>query len=151
MTQKKTNKSARHSARIALVQALYQYEQTQANTTLITHEFIAHRFDNVDQETNYFAPDQSYFKKIMEAIPLKIPEIDVEIQKYLQENWKMDRLAAVVKSLLRSACYELMFEPLVPTPVVLNEYIEVAREFLDEREVKFVNGILDSVAKSVRT
>ena len=85
----------------------------------------------------------------MEAIPLKIPDIDDEIQKYLQDNWRKDRLAPVVRSLLRSACYELMFEPLVPTPVVLNEYIEVARDFLDEREVKFVNGILDNIAKSV--
>ena len=151
MTQKTTNKSARHSARIALVQALYQYEQTQANTTMIAREFINHRFDNIDQETNYFSPDQSYFQKLMEAIPLKILEIDDEIQKYLQDNWKMERLAAVVRALLRSACYELMFEPLVPTPVVLNEYIEVARDFLDEREVKFVNGILDNIAKSVRS
>ncbi|MES2607312.1 MAG: transcription antitermination factor NusB [Pseudomonadota bacterium] len=151
MAQKTTNKSARHSARIALVQALYQYEQTKANTTAIAREFIDHRFDKTDQESSYFSPDQSYFQKLIEAIPLKITEIDEEIQKYLQENWKMDRLAAVVRSLLRSACYELMFEPLVPTPVVLNEYIEVAREFLDEREVKFVNGILDNIAKSVRT
>ena len=74
----------------------------------------------------------------------------MEIQKHLQDNWKIDRLAAVARSLLRSACYELMFEQLVPTPVVLNEYIEVARDFLDEREVKFVNGILDNIAKSVR-
>jgi N utilization substance protein B len=150
MTQKSTNKSARHSARIALVQALYQHEQTQQNTKTIAREFIAHRFDNVDQEATYFLPDQSYFQKLVEAIPLKISEIDPEIQKYLQENWKMERLAAVVRSLLRSACYELMFEPLVPTPVVLNEYIEVAREFLDEREVKFINGILDKIAKNVR-
>ena len=86
MTQKTTNKSARHSARIALVQALYQYEQTQANTKMIAREFINHRFDNIDQETNYFSPDQSYFQKLMEAIPLKILEIDDEIQKYLQEK-----------------------------------------------------------------
>ena len=151
MTQKNTNKSARHSARIALVQALYQHEQTQQNTATIAREFIAHRFDNADQETNYFLPDQSYFQKLVEAIPLKIPEIDLEIQQYLQENWKMERLAAVVRSLLRSACYELMFEPLVPTAVVLNEYIEVARDFLDEREVKFINGILDKIAKNVRS
>jgi len=150
MTQKKSNKSARHSARIALVQALYQHEQTQQNTTIIAREFIDHHFINTDQEADYFAPDQSYFQRLMEAIPLKIPEIDLEIQNYLQDNWKMDRLAAVVRSLLRSACYELMFEPLVPTPVVLNEYIEVARDFLDEREVKFVNGILDNIAKNVR-
>lgn len=151
MTQKPSHKSARHSARIALVQALYQHEQTQANTVAIAREFIDHRFDAVDQESSYFSPDQSYFQKLMEAIPHKISEIDVEIQKHLQESWKIDRLAAVVRSLLRSASYELMFEPLVPTPVVLNEYIEVARDFLDEREVKFVNGILDNIAKSVRT
>ena len=72
MAQKSTNKSARHSARIALVQALYQHEQTQANTTQIAYEFINHRFDGADQESNYFSPDQSYFQKLIEAIPLKI-------------------------------------------------------------------------------
>lgn len=150
MTQKTKNKSARHSARIALVQALYQHEQTQQNTTSIAREFINFRFDKRDVEVDYFSPDQLYFQKLMEAIPFKLQEIDAEILKYLQDNWKLERLASVVRALLRSACYELMFEPLVPTPVVLNEYIEVARNFLDEREVKFVNGILDSIAKNVR-
>lgn len=151
MTEKKSNKSARHSARIAIVQALYQYEQNQQNTTSIAREFINFRFDQHDDDVNYFSPDQSYFQKLIEAIPLKIEDVDTEIQKYLQDNWKMERLSAIIRPLLRSACYELMFEPLVPTPVVLNEYIEVARNFLDEREVKFVNGILDNIAKNVRT
>ena len=142
------NKSARHSARIALVQALYQHEQTEQNIAIITHEFINHRFDGADHE---IAPDQAYFQRLTTAIPPKIELLNNEIQKHLQDNWKMNRLATVVRSLLRAACYELMFEPLVPTPVVLNEYIEVARAFFDERDVKFVNGILDSIAKSVRS
>ncbi len=141
------NKSARHSARIALVQALYQHEQTKQTIAVITHEFINHHFEASDHD---IAPDQDYFKKLTTSILPKIEIIDGEIQKHLQDNWKMERLASVVRALLRAACYELMFEPLVPTAVVLNEYIEVARAFFDEREVKFVNGILDSIAKMVR-
>jgi N utilization substance protein B len=141
--------SARHCARLAVVQGLYQQEQTDQNSQQIAKEFLEFRFEEKEDTINP-APDRVYFQKLIEAIPEKLILIDAEIQNYLGDKWKVERLSSVVRALLRCACYELMFEPLVPTAVVLNEYIEVGRSFLDEREIKFINGILDNIAKSVR-
>lgn len=142
--------SARRGARIAVVQGLYMQEQTQCNTKDIAQQFTDDHFVHTIEAKNSAIPDKEYFKKLLTNIPLSLEKLDVHIQDNLQELWKIDRLSAVVRCILRSAVYELLYEPTVPAPVVLNEYIEVGRAFVDEKDIKFINGLLDKVAKNVR-
>jgi N utilization substance protein B len=65
------------------------------------------------------------------------------------ENWRLERMAAVDRSILRLAVYELLHCPETPPHAVINEALEIARRFSGEGSVEFVNGILDSVLKSL--
>jgi N utilization substance protein B len=80
-------------------------------------------------------------------------EIDRLIESHA-ENWRMDRMAAVDRNVLRAAVAEFLGFPSTPRAVVINEAIEIVRKFSSPESVQFINGVLDSVGKeleSVRT
>lgn len=75
------------------------------------------------------------------------PEIDALLLEYAR-NWSLRRMAAVDRNILRLAVFELRFaEPPVPVPVAINEAIEITHQFSDEQAGRFVNGILDRIAR----
>ena len=76
-------------------------------------------------------------------------EIDRRIEKCSQ-HWSLPRMAAVERSILRIATYELLYTPETPVQVVINEAVELAKTFGGQDSSGFVNGILDQVARSVR-
>ena len=73
--------------------------------------------------------------------------IDSVLTKKL-ENYRLERLAAVDRNILRLAIYEILFREDVPNPVVINEAIEIAKRFASTDSSSFVNGLLDSIRKS---
>jgi N utilization substance protein B len=75
-------------------------------------------------------------------------EIDKLIEEHA-ENWRMDRMAAVDRNLLRAAVAELLGFPATPRAVVINEAIEIARKFSSPESLQFINGVLDSVGKEI--
>jgi len=77
-------------------------------------------------------------------------EIDTLIEKHA-EHWRMERMAAVDRNLLRAAVAELLAYPETPKAVVINEALEIARKFSSPESVHFVNGVLDSVGKELQT
>jgi len=76
------------------------------------------------------------------------PEIDQLIERHA-EHWRMDRMAAVDRNLLRTAVAELLAYPETPRAVIINEALEIARKFSSPESVHFVNGVLDSVGKDL--
>ena len=76
------------------------------------------------------------------------PEIDKTIESHA-EHWRMERMAAVDRNLLRAAVAELLAYPETPRAVVINEALEIARKFSSPESVHFVNGVLDSVGKDL--
>jgi transcription antitermination protein NusB len=78
------------------------------------------------------------------------PEIDKLIEGHA-EHWRMDRMAAVDRNLLRAAVAELLAYPETPRAVVINEALEIARKFSSPESVHFVNGVLDSVGKELES
>jgi len=75
-------------------------------------------------------------------------EIDRLIEQHA-EHWRMDRMAAVDRNLLRAAAAELLGFPATPRAVVINEALEIARKFSNPESVQFINGVLDSVGKDL--
>jgi len=75
-------------------------------------------------------------------------EIDGLIEKHA-EHWRMERMAAVDRNLLRAAVAEFLAYPETPRAVVINEALEIARKFSTPESVQFINGVLDSVGKEV--
>lgn len=78
----------------------------------------------------------------------RVSEIDKLIEKHA-EHWRMERMAAVDRNLLRAAVAELLAYPDTPKAVVINEALEIARKFSSPESVHFVNGVLDSVGKEL--
>ena len=67
------------------------------------------------------------------------------------ENWRVERMAAVDRNLLRLGIYEMTYCRETPSVVVINEALEIARRFSGEESVRFINGVLDSVRKEIET
>lgn len=75
-------------------------------------------------------------------------EVDSLIERHA-EHWRMDRMAAVDRNLLRSAVAELIGFPDTPRAVVINEALEIARKFSSPESTQFINGVLDSVGREL--
>ena len=78
-------------------------------------------------------------------------EIDALIADRLAEGWTLERLDRPMRAILRAGAYELIARADVPAASVISEYVDVAHAFYDKRESGFVNGLLDAIAKEVRT
>jgi N utilization substance protein B len=140
---------ARTVARLAAVQALYQMEASGIGSEAVIREFLEHRFD-ADLEGQPLAPaDQAYFTAIVRGAVERQGEVDRAIMRRLADGWKLERLDATVRAILRSGAFELLSAD-APTEVVINEYVEVAKSFFDGPEPGFVNGALDAIARDAR-
>lgn len=78
----------------------------------------------------------------------EVGELDRRIREHA-EHWRLERMAAVDRNLLRLALFELLHYPETPPAVVINEALEIARRFSDKDSVDFVNGVLDAIRTSL--
>lgn len=93
---------------------------------------------------------REYATCIVEAVMNNIQFINQMIARHL-DNWKLKELPLVDKTILRMALAELLYLPDTPTKVIINEAVEIANRFSSGGSGKFVNGVLDSLAREVRT
>ncbi len=141
---------ARTVARLAAVQALYQMELAGEGVETVISEFSNHRFDADIEGEPLAEADEDWFAGIVRGVIAGQREIDAAIKARLASNWRLERLDATLRALLRSGAWELAHKPDVPREIVLDEYVELAKAFFDEAEAKFVNAALDGVARDVR-
>jgi len=141
---------ARAAARLAAVQALYQFEMEQTPQAQLLDEFHRHRLGAEIEDDQYVEADVRFFDDVVAGAIARSSEIDDLLADRLASGWKIERLDRTMLQILRAGAYELLARPDVPTRSVINEYLDVAHAFFEEREAKFVNGVLDAVAKAVR-
>jgi N utilization substance protein B len=141
---------ARSAARLAAVQALYQQEMEGTPTPQLLHEFHQHRFGETIDDVTLIDAEMDYFDDLVRGVTARAAEIDGKIAGRLAEGWKLERLDRAMRAILRAGTYELLARPDVTVGTVIDEYLDVAHAFFAEKDVKFVNGLLDSLAKDVR-
>jgi transcription antitermination protein NusB len=141
---------ARSAARLAAVQALYQLEMEGTVLERLLDEFHQHRLGAEIEGDQYAQAEVAFFDDVVKGTSARRDEIDELLSTKLAEGWKLDRLDKTMRQILRAGAWELMARADVPTPTVITEYVDVAHAFFESREAKFVNGVLDSVAKVVR-
>jgi len=150
----KIRSQARAAARLAAVQALYQHEMEKTPVASLLDEFHRHRLGGeVDPEVEgaqYAEAEVVFFDDVVKGVLARRDEIDALLSSKLVESWKLERLDKTMLQILRAGAYELMARADVPTATAISEYLDVAHAFFDDREAKFVNGVLDAVAKVVR-
>ncbi|AHI55854.1 MULTISPECIES: transcription antitermination factor NusB [Listeria] len=122
----------RREAREKALQALFQIELNEMS---------------LDQAIKNIMEDEQddYMEKLVEGVMANKAEIDAIIEPNL-DNWRMDRLSKVDLSLLRLSVYEINYLSDVPNRVSLNESIEIAKIYSDEKSSKFINGVLANIA-----
>lgn len=145
-----TPRQSRSVARLAAVQALYQMEVSNAGVEHVIREFTDHRFDRDIEGVTLASADEGFFAELVRGVVSEQGRVDAAIARHLAQNWRLERLDATVRAILRAGAYELANRPDVPTEVVIDEYVEVAKSFFEEAEPGFVNGALDAVARDVR-
>lgn len=132
--------SQRRQARECALQLLYQWEGERGDPSALLPVFWSGR--RSDRATRQFA--EQLFLGAVEALA----EIDPLIAEHAQ-HWRLERMAAIDRNLLRLAVHELRSSPRTPPAVVINEALEIARRFSGPDSVEFVNGILDAVSKTL--
>lgn len=136
----------RHNARISAVQVLYQMEVTERGAGSVMDEFIETPPDDWKELSKDIELDRAFLRKLVEQVVKSQAKIDTAIRERLTASWRLSRLAPTLRALLRAgACELLEFSTDIPGKVVLNEYVEVAKDFFDEKESGFVNAVLQGV------
>ena len=140
----------RSAARLAAVQALYQMDMEDIGLARLLLEFHEHRLGSAIEEEPIAEGEPDFFDDVVTGVDSRRAEIDALIEGRLAEGWKIDRLDKAMLQLLRCGTYELLARPDVPTGAVVNEYVDIAHAFFDDKDAKFVNGLLDGISKEVR-
>jgi transcription antitermination protein NusB len=138
------DKESRHRAREAAVQMLYQWEvgresMLEVGQTFWTGPAASEPFGD---ELRAFATT------LATGVAETVAEIDPMITE-AAENWRIERMNVLDRLILRLAIYEFLHEPETPAKVIINEALELARTFSADDSVRFINGILDAVRRSL--
>lgn len=134
---------ARRKSRELALQMVFQADMGKQTPEQVRKTFWQERKD-LEEEVRGFADD------LFRVASDHSDEIDKLIEAHAQ-NWRLDRMAAVDRNLMRTAVAEFIGFPKTPAPVVINEALEIARKFSSPESVNFINGVLDSVAKELST
>ncbi|MDB5084324.1 MAG: nusB [Bacilli bacterium] len=129
---------SRRRTRGKVIQALYQFDMTVCS--------VSDTIETVTGEPGEV--DQLFLVTLLEGTITHRNWIDSVIAQYSQ-GWELSRMAAVDRNILRLALYELLYEMDTPVNVVVNEAVELAKEFSTEESGKFVNGILGKLILNI--
>jgi N utilization substance protein B len=143
-------RKARSVARLAAVQALYQMETAGAGAETVIREFSDHRFDRDVEGVRLAAADEAFFAELVRGVVAEQGVVDLAVRGKLAQGWRLERIDATVRAILRAGAYELMRRPDVPVEVALDEYVEIAKSFFEGPEPAFVNAALDAIARDER-
>ena len=141
---------ARSAARLAAVQALYQREMEKTALARLLNEFHQHRLGAVIEDEQYAEAEVAFFDDVVSGVDARCDEIDLLLSERLAKGWSLARLDKTMLQILRVGTYELLARPDIPVGTAISEHVDVAHAFFDEREAKFVNGVLDAVSRAVR-
>lgn len=131
---------ARHKARRLATQALYTWQMAGQGLAEIEAEYsLDHDMSKVDSE---------YFHELLHKVPAHLDELDEQISPLLDRG--IEEVDGVERAILRLGCYELAHRLDVPYRVVINESVKLAKTFGADQSHKYINGILDGLAKKLR-
>jgi len=148
---RKPKGGARSAARLAAVQALYQLEVADGSAPeAVAQEFLDHRLGQEIEGARYAKADRDFFRDLVIGASADRPTLDGYIAHALVKEWPLDRLETIVRAILRAGVYELRHRLDVPTNTIINEYVDVAHAFYQDDAPRFVNGVLDRLAKEIR-
>jgi N utilization substance protein B len=127
-------------ARKSAVQALYQWQLTGCNLSEIERQFV--------EEHGVGKKELPYFNELLHGVPRVLDRLDEALSQFVDRP--IDQIDPVERAILRVGAFELLEKPEIPYKVVVNEGINLAKEFGATQSHKFINGILDRIARQYR-
>jgi N utilization substance protein B len=131
---------SRRKSREYAMQMLYQWEICGYTPAQVETSFFANQRADAEEE--------SFARSLFEGAVANIDQLDGVVRAHA-ENWRLERMAAVDRNILRVALFELLHHPKTPAAAVINEALEIARRFSTGYSVEFVNGVLDGIRKKL--
>ncbi len=122
------------------MQMLYQWEICGYTAAQVEASFFANQRADAEEE--------GFARNLFEGAVANIDQLDGVVRAH-SENWRLERMAAVDRNILRVALFELLHHPKTPPAAVINEALEIARRFSTVDSVDFVNGVLDGIRKKL--
>jgi N utilization substance protein B len=143
-TSSSSRHRSRHRAREAAVQMLYQWEVGQTSVDEVLRSFWLANLPGIEGASEDV---QTFSEQLLRSTVANVEKIDPLIAE-TAENWRLSRMAALDRLILRLAIGEFL-DGQTPRNVVINEALELAKTFSGEESAKFINGILDAVKKKL--
>jgi len=141
---------SRSVARLAAVQALYQMEVSGATTADVIADFTAGKLPRQTEAYTDSEGDLDLFRMLVEKAVDRQATYDRAIARHLSKGWRLERIDAVARAILRAGAAELEQRTEIPVAVVIDEYVEIAKAFFDGPEPGFINATLDVAARDLR-
>ena len=136
MSIRRSSRSRR--SRVCALQMLYQWEVSKEPPAGVKETYW--------RQVNVKGPQREFADELFDAATAEVAELDAIIRAHTR-RWRLERLAAVDRNLLRLALTEFRHHPQTPPAVVINEALEIAKLFSGDESLEFLNGVLDSVRK----
>jgi N utilization substance protein B len=137
-------RESRHRAREAVVQMLYQWEVGK-----VSMFDVGQTFWTGPAAVEPFGDDlRAFAMKLATGVAGSVADVDPMLAEAAQ-NWRLERMNVLDRLILRLAVYEFLHEPETPAKVVINEALELARTFSTDDSVRFINGVLDAIRRTL--
>ena len=150
MSSKPDKRQMKSAARLYAVQALFQMESSGQTVEQVTREFETHRFGAVYDGEEMAEGNVDHFRGLIDHAVNMQARIDQMTDRALVAKWPIDRIDPVLRALFRAAGGEMLETP-TPPKVVITEFVDIAKAFFPEgKEPKFVNAVLDHMAREAR-
>jgi N utilization substance protein B len=140
----------RAAARLGAVQALYQMDLAGTDVGETLAQFSSRASGDDFEAGQCGEADYKHLREVVDGVVREQKLIDPLVDGILDPAWPLHRLDSTVRAILRAGAYELMFMERVPARVAISEYVDVADAFFDKEEPRFVNGVLDKLARQRR-
>ena len=150
MSKSPSRSRRRSAARLAAVQALYQRQMEGTPLARLLDEFHQHRLGQEIENEQYIGAEVAFFDDVVSGVVAREEEIDALLSERLSDAWRLERLDKTLLQILRAGTYELLARADIPAGTTISEYLDVAHAFFEKGETRFINGVLDAVAKAVR-
>jgi N utilization substance protein B len=138
-------RETRHRAREAALQMLYQWEVGRLSMFEVRQTFWTHDADTVEPLGDDL---RAFATRLADGVANTVAEVDPLIAE-AAEHWRLERMNVMDRLILRLAVHEFLHEPDTPAKVIINEALELARTFSGDEAVRFLNGMLDAIRRTL--
>ncbi len=145
------------SARVAAVQCLYRLKITGEKTApeALLEDYLAQWQDDKRSQSRVISrdadPDKAFLRKLLVSVTQNQAEIDGIVTASLNEKWTRERMSPLLVSVLECAISEMKYSQALNPAIIIDEYVTLTGRFFEAPEIGFVNGLLGTLAKELRT